>query len=376
MSPHSKALNNNEKSQNKQIDYENYDTHLKLPSEIGTDYNFKRKIVWFNTLGFVALHLAALVGLGLCFNAHFFTLIWMLGLVLGSGLGVTIGAHRMYTHKSFKGTWPLRFALLVLQTIAGQNCMYIWVRDHRQHHKYSDTDADPHNANRGFFFSHIGWLMSKKHPAVISKGKTIDMSDLEADSLVMLQKTFYKSLYVVFAMALPVVVPVYFWNESYINSFFISYFTRYIMLLHITWSVNSAAHLYGTRPFDKNLKPVESHFVAFVSVGEGWHNYHHAFPWDYRASEYGAKYNLSTFVINILAAMGLAYDLKVAPYSMVQYRALRAGDGTHEVFGTEAQEKYGKIAFEQSKKMEMSTPEDTIKSAKPTVNHRPLAVKG
>lgn len=167
------------------------------------------------------------------------------------------------------------------------------------------------------------------------------------------------------------------------------------MLLHITWSVNSAAHLYGTRPFDKyvyfciknlpfikntifsrNLKPVESHFVAFVSVGEGWHNYHHAFPWDYRASEYGAKYNLSTFVINILAAMGLAYDLKVAPYSMVQYRALRAGDGTHEVFGTEAQEKYGKIAFEQSKKMEMSTPEDTIKSAKPTVNHRPLAVKG
>lgn len=69
-----------------------------------------------------------------------------------------------------------------------QNCLYVWVRDHRQHHKFSDTDADPHNARRGFFFCHIGWLMSKKHPAVIEKGKTIDMSDLEADPLVMFQK--------------------------------------------------------------------------------------------------------------------------------------------------------------------------------------------
>lgn len=72
--------------------------------------------------------------------------------------------------------------------------MWVWVRDHRQHHKYSDTDADPHNASRGFFFSHIGWLMSRKHPLVIAKGKDIDMSDLEADSLVMFQKKYEKPL--------------------------------------------------------------------------------------------------------------------------------------------------------------------------------------
>lgn len=69
-----------------------------------------------------------------------------------------------------------------------QNCLYIWVRDHRQHHKYSDTNADPHNATRGFFFSHIGWLMVRKHRDVIEKGKNIDMSDLEADPFVMFQK--------------------------------------------------------------------------------------------------------------------------------------------------------------------------------------------
>ncbi|XP_025834023.1 acyl-CoA desaturase-like [Agrilus planipennis] len=254
-------------------------------------------------------------------------------LTFGSGIGVTMGAHRLYSHKSFKAKWPLKVALILLQTVAGQNCMYIWVRDHRQHHKYSDTDADPHNANRGFFFSHIGWLMSKKHPAVISKGKTIDMSDLEADPLVLFQQTFYNPLYIIFALALPIAIPVYFWGETYWNSLFISYFGRYMLLLNITWLVNSAAHLYGTRPFDKNLKPVESSLVAFLSIGEGWHNYHHAFPWDYRAAELGSKYSVTTFLINCLAAVGLAYDLKTTPYNMIQYKALRVGDGTHHIFG-------------------------------------------
>ncbi|KAF2893319.1 hypothetical protein ILUMI_12875 [Ignelater luminosus] len=349
MAPHSKPLDNNptETAENK-IDYDNYDTHLKLPAEIGTDYNFKRRIVWFNALGFLALHLAGLVGYLLCFKAKLLTIAWMGFVAAISGFGVTIGAHRLYSHKSFKATWPLRLALILLQTVAGQNCMYIWVRDHRQHHKYSDTDADPHNANRGFFFSHIGWLMSKKHPAVKSKGKTIDLSDLEADPIVMFQKTFYKSLYVIFAMALPIAIPVYLWDETYLNSLFISYFGRYILLLNITWSVNSAAHLWGTKPFDKNINPVESKLVAFLSIGEGWHNYHHAFPWDYRASEYGASYSVTTFIINVLAALGLAYDLKVAPYTMVQYRALRTGDGTHRIFGKDAQNKYGRITYEQS----------------------------
>lgn len=77
-----------------------------------------------------------------------------------------MGAHRFFTHRSYKAKLWVKLALLLFHTMAGQNCLYIWVRDHRQHHKYSDTDADPHNATRGFFFSHCGWLMSKKHPKV------------------------------------------------------------------------------------------------------------------------------------------------------------------------------------------------------------------
>lgn len=83
-----------------------------------------------------------------------------------------------------------------------QNCLYVWVRDHRQHHKYSDTDADPHNAARGFFFSHIGWLMSRKHPKVIEYGKKIDMSDLEADPMVMFQKELVNFIFVIILLSI------------------------------------------------------------------------------------------------------------------------------------------------------------------------------
>ena len=77
---------------------------------------------------------------------------------------------------------------MVFQTVAFQNHIYEWVRDHRVHHKFTDTDADPHNSKRGFFFSHMGWLMVRKHPDVFTKGKTVDMSDLERDPIVMWQK--------------------------------------------------------------------------------------------------------------------------------------------------------------------------------------------
>lgn len=78
--------------------------------------------------------------------------------------------------------------LFAFKKICFQNCLWVWIRDHRQHHKYSDTHADPHNSSRGFFFSHIGWLMVRKHPEVLKKGKTIDMSDINQDPIVMFQK--------------------------------------------------------------------------------------------------------------------------------------------------------------------------------------------
>lgn len=108
--------------------------------------------------------------------------------VFFSGMGITAGVHRLWSHRAYKAKLPLRIFLMLCQSLAFQNSIYEWTRDHRVHHKFTDSDADPHNSRRGFFFAHMGWLMCKKHPDVKEKGKQIDMSDLKADPVVMFQK--------------------------------------------------------------------------------------------------------------------------------------------------------------------------------------------
>lgn len=104
------------------------------------------------------------------------------------GFGTTVGSHRLFTHRTYRAKPFLKFWLLFLQTMSGQEPVLRWVRDHRVHHKYTDTNADPHNSTRGFFFCHMGWLMCKKHPDVIKHGRKIDMSDLEDDKMLQFQK--------------------------------------------------------------------------------------------------------------------------------------------------------------------------------------------
>ena len=148
----------------------------------------QRQIVWLNVYFMAMLHLMALYGIYRIPGANPRTWIWSALLHYTAGLGVTAGAHRLWCHRSYKATWPLRFILMLWNCIAGQNDIFEWVRDHRVHHKNSETDADPHNAKRGFFFSHVGWLMVKKHPDVIKKGKQLDLSDLYEDKIVMFQR--------------------------------------------------------------------------------------------------------------------------------------------------------------------------------------------
>lgn len=129
---------------------------------------------------------------------------------------------------------------------------------------------------------------------------------------------------------LPTLVPIVFWDENPIVALFVCYFARSIIALNGTWSVNSAAHLFGTRPFDKTMFPAENWVVSFFSVGEGWHNYHHAFPWDYRASELGSPLNTTGMFLDFLAKWGQVYDRREASHNMIKNRALRTGDDSHK----------------------------------------------
>lgn len=276
---------------------------------------------------FALLHLAALYGLYLSFTAaKWQTNLFGFALYALSGMGVTAGAHRLWAHRTYKAKLPLRIFLAFLFTIAYEHDIYDWCRDHRVHHKYTETDADPHNAKRGFFFSHIGWLMCRKHPDVIRKGKTSDLSDLMADPVVRIQRKYYYPLAVVCCFVIPTMVSMYMWNESFLNALFIPGVFRLCFTLNQTWMVNSAAHLWGRKPYDVNISPSENWYVVIFAGGEGYHNYHHTFPYDYSTSEYGFKYNMTTAFIDFMALLGLAYDRKTVNRDWIKLRKLRTGE--------------------------------------------------
>jgi len=241
-----------------------------------------------------------------------------------SGAGITMGAHRLWSHKTYKAKLPLEILLTIANSMAGENSIYIWSRDHRTHHKCSEKMGDPHNANRGFFFAHMGWLMVRKHPEVIRAGKTVNMSDLEKNKLVMLQHKYYIPSFLVCGFVLPTVLPYLLWGECLYTAYFMAVF-RYVLVLHVTWLVNSAAHFFGNKPYDKTIGPTENMLVSILAMGEGFHNYHHTFPYDYSTSEWGYTFNTTTKLIDLMASIGQAYDLRSASSGTVEARSTRTG---------------------------------------------------
>lgn len=195
-----------------ETDVETVDGGILSPPEVKAGGEYKRSLVWRNIILFIFVHLAAVYGGWLMITSAMWTTCLFgkltngrghfsncclhfvcsrfaaLVLYICGGLGITAGAHRLWAHRSYKARLPLRILLTVFNTIAFEDCAIHWARDHRVHHKYSETDADPHNATRGFFFSHVGWLLCKKHSEVISKGKRIDISDLMSDPVLAFQR--------------------------------------------------------------------------------------------------------------------------------------------------------------------------------------------
>ncbi|XP_037956475.1 acyl-CoA desaturase isoform X2 [Teleopsis dalmanni] len=245
------------------------------------DVIYEPHIRWPDLAAQSFLHFGALYGLYLLFSVKYQTLFWVIATIWISGIGITAGAHRLWSHKSYVASLSLRILLILLFTIAGQRDAYTWALDHRIHHKFSETNADPHNAKRGFFFAHV------------------------------------------------VFIPWYYWNESMWCSFWINFNFRFCCTLNVAFFVNSVAHMWGRKPYDKNISPVECPIVSFLALGEGWHNYHHVFPWDYKTGEFGSyKLNVTTGFIDLCAKLGLATGRKFVSSDMVIRRAAKCGDGT------------------------------------------------
>ncbi|KAJ9593738.1 hypothetical protein L9F63_014711, partial [Diploptera punctata] len=257
-----------------------------------TDLTYSHKYVWRNIIFMLYAHLGAFYGLYLLLTEAKMVLLFEILYGYLSLIGVTGGTHRLWSHRSYKAKFPLRVLLMIFQTAAFQNHIYEWSRDHRVHHKFSETDGDPHNAKRGFFFCHMGWLMVKKHPDVLNKGKRIDMSDLEKDPVVVFQRKYYPVLMPLLAFILPTLIPIYVWNTDPWTAWYGTLF-RWVITVNGTWCVNSFAHLWGSRPYNTPI------------------------------------FNLTARFIDFFAKFGWAYDLKVVSEETIKRRILRTGRRKH-----------------------------------------------
>jgi stearoyl-CoA desaturase (delta-9 desaturase) len=295
-------------------------------------YHYKKgNINWPMVVYLTLTHVAAIIGLYTIPKCHKYTLVWAFLLWPISGLGITAGVHRLWAHRSYKASFPLRVFLMLVNSIANQGSIYHWSRDHRVHHKHSETDADPHNATRGFFYAHMGWLIIKKHPDVIEAGKQLSFDDLLADWTVVFQKRLDPWFALFMCFIFPGLICTL-WGDNFWNGYWTAGALRYIFVLHATWCVNSAAHLFGDHPYDVHMWPAENPFVSLVAVGEGWHNWHHKYPFDYAASEFGIakQFNPTKLFIDTCCLLGLASERKRATGAWTKLKQHREA----EIYGS------------------------------------------
>jgi stearoyl-CoA desaturase (delta-9 desaturase) len=216
------------------------------------------------------------------------TAVWSVVYYFWTGLGITAGYHRLWAHKSYNAGLALRIWLAAVGAGAAEGSIRWWSRDHRAHHRYTDTDKDPYSVRKGLLYSHIGWMVMKQNPKRI--GRT-DITDLNEDAVVVWQHRHYIKSVVFMALFFPAAVAGLLWGD---------------------WmgGVNSLAHWLGDQPFDDRNSPRDHVVTALVTLGEGYHNFHHEFPSDYRNAIEWHQYDPTKWLIWVCGKLGLASNLK------------------------------------------------------------------
>lgn len=263
----------------------------------------KRPYDWA-TIGFVGVvHVMAAVALMFYASWEGFFLSLFLSFMT-SCIGITMGFHRLFTHRSFKVVKPVERFIAVCGTLAMQGTMRDWVGHHRMHHAGSDTEGDPHNAELGFWYSHFGWL-TKIDPEFDDPAKLKKFTrDIDADPFL----KWISSVNVMIGMQIALAGVLF--AIGGIEYVLWGGFFRLFWSYHVTWFVNSAAHKFGYRNFEVDDLATNCWWVAILAWGEGWHNNHHAYGNSVRSGYKWWEFDLTYVLIRMLKFFGLAYDLR------------------------------------------------------------------
>lgn len=278
-----------------------------------SDQSLWSRINWLNCT--IVFGVPVLAIYGVCTQRTFIWQTWLLALFFYffAGLGITAGYHRLWSHRSFTASFPLQLFLMFAGCGAVQGSIKWWSLLHRAHHRWTDTDSDPYNSRRGFWYAHVGWLLLDS----IRIDAHVDISDLRANAIVRWQHTHYSWLAPFAALILPTLIAAYFWGDPR-GGFFIAGALRLLLNHHATWCVNSVAHYIGRASFDDTISPRDSIITGLLTFGEGYHNFHHEFPNDYRNGVKWVDYDPTKWFVRVMSVLGLASELRRFPSNEIR----------------------------------------------------------
>ncbi len=235
---------------------------------------------------------------------NWWTIILSVVMAYATGLGITAGYHRLYSHKAFEATGPVRWLLVLFGGASFEGSCWEWSLDHRDHHRHIDGDMDPYNINKGFWYAHILWLF-KKDPTKKERQKG---PDLWKDPLIRFQHRFYIPLAITFTFLLPMGIAAL-WGDWF-GGLFVAGLLRLVLNQHFTFAINSVCHVFGKQTYSDSHSARDNWFTALFTYGEGYHNYHHEFPSDYRNGIRFFDWDPTKWLIRGLSFMGLAKNLR------------------------------------------------------------------
>lgn len=249
--------------------------------------------------------------------------LWMplltIGLYLAVGISICAGYHRFFSHKSYEAAPVVQVFYAIFGAMAAQNSILWWSSAHRVHHKYADKDWDPYNIRRGFWWAHIFWIFQKNEP----KPDAFDNSqDLLANPVVMWQHRWHKVIMIVGGFGLPTLIGAAFGDP--LAGLFWGGFTRIVVIHHTTFFVNSLAHSLGDPVFNDEASARDNWLVALVTLGEGYHSFHHRFPADFRNGIQWYHWDPAKWWIRGLRWVGLATGLIATPPPQIEQARMRA----------------------------------------------------
>ncbi len=275
-------------------------------------------LIWLSTSVFVITGLITLIGVPLYAFTHGFDGWQILAMLAGIAfceISITAGYHRLWSHRAYEAHWVVRFVLAIGGTFATQNSILHWASDHRIHHTHVDNnDKDPYSAKRGFWYSHMGWMLREYD---INPNKEYqNCKDLKKDPIVVWQHRYYLPLVLGLNFGIPLLLG--FWHGDIIGMLLLAGVARLAISHHFTFFINSLAHVWGSQPYSDKNTSKDNAVIAFLTMGEGYHNYHHNFQRDYRNGIRWWQFDPTKWLIRGLASLGLAKNLYRTPLEYIE----------------------------------------------------------